>query len=131
MTQRAPTYGTFRDDHVIATRLHIYRVIMAIGPAPSTWDELYRPDVAVLGIGGLWLGAAQIAEHVARAFHTLILVPSKVLGLYTRDGPRNYARQLLIPVGLEKPAPRTQALMARSTPTISTIAPTETSPQIP
>ena len=33
-----------------------------------TWGELYRPGIAVLGIGGLWLGAGKIVElHPAEA----------------------------------------------------------------
>lgn len=27
-----------------------------------TWAELYRPEIAVLGLGGLWLGAAKVVE---------------------------------------------------------------------
>ena len=27
-----------------------------------TWGEIYRPDVAILGIGGLWLGPVKITE---------------------------------------------------------------------
>ena len=40
----------------------------------------------------------QYAEHVARAFHTLILIPSTEFGLEKPDGPENYARNFLIPV---------------------------------
>lgn len=33
-----------------------------------TWGEVYRPGIAVLGIGGLWLGAGKIVElHPAEA----------------------------------------------------------------
>jgi hypothetical protein len=40
----------------------------------------------------------QFAEHVARAFRTLILIPSTEFGLEKPDGPENYARNFLIPV---------------------------------
>ncbi|MEU0545359.1 TetR/AcrR family transcriptional regulator [Nocardia sp. NPDC005978] len=42
--------------------------------------------------------ANRFAEHVARAFHTLILIPSEVLGLDRPDGPEEYARDFLLPV---------------------------------
>ncbi|MCV7232395.1 TetR/AcrR family transcriptional regulator [Mycobacterium branderi] len=41
---------------------------------------------------------AQFGEHVARAIHTLILIPSSVMGLDAPDGPENYARRFLVPV---------------------------------
>lgn len=41
---------------------------------------------------------AAFAEHVARAIHTLILIPSSVMGLDEPGGPENYARRFLIPV---------------------------------
>lgn len=41
---------------------------------------------------------AQFAEQVARAFHTLILIPANTFGLEQPDGPENYARDFLIPV---------------------------------
>lgn len=41
---------------------------------------------------------AAFAEHVARAIHTLILIPNSVMGLDAPDGPENYARRFLIPV---------------------------------
>jgi L-ascorbate metabolism protein UlaG (beta-lactamase superfamily) len=28
----------------------------------KTWQELYRPDIAVLGIGGMWLGPLDVVE---------------------------------------------------------------------
>lgn len=40
----------------------------------------------------------QFAEHVARAFHTLILIPTNVFGLDGPDGPEDYARDYLLPV---------------------------------
>lgn len=40
----------------------------------------------------------QFGEYVARAFHTLILIPSRELGLDEPDGPENYARNFLLPV---------------------------------
>ncbi|WP_158240387.1 TetR/AcrR family transcriptional regulator [Mycobacterium hubeiense] len=41
---------------------------------------------------------AQFAEHVARAIHSLILIPGGVLGLDEPGGPEEYARRFLIPV---------------------------------
>ncbi|CAM3890396.1 TetR/AcrR family transcriptional regulator [Smaragdicoccus niigatensis] len=40
----------------------------------------------------------RFAEHFARAYHSLILVPSTVLGLDEPGGAEQYARDFLIPV---------------------------------
>ncbi|MFC9894681.1 TetR/AcrR family transcriptional regulator [Nocardia sp. NPDC127579] len=41
---------------------------------------------------------AQFAEQVARAFHTLILIPTTTFDLDAPEGPENYARNFLLPV---------------------------------
>ncbi|MCE5288397.1 MAG: TetR/AcrR family transcriptional regulator [Nocardiaceae bacterium] len=40
----------------------------------------------------------QFAEHFARAYHSLILIPSPVLGLDEPGGAERYARDFLLPV---------------------------------
>lgn len=38
------------------------------------------------------------AEHIVRAFHTLILAPTTVFDLDAPDGPERYARSFLLPI---------------------------------
>ncbi|MFB7719037.1 TetR/AcrR family transcriptional regulator [Nocardia sp. NPDC056100] len=62
------------------------------------WGRMFVATFLPLDGWSTPAAANQFAEHVARAFHTLILIPSGVLDLETPDGPENYARNFLLPV---------------------------------
>lgn len=106
------------DDRLVHGFAHAYRLLRdhrAVGPVLRLNPELLLPYVIsdhsyALDLGRSFVDTmtpagdlpdrvrAQFAEHVARAFHTLILIPSTVLSLDEPDGPEEYARHFLLPV---------------------------------
>ncbi|MGV0737787.1 TetR/AcrR family transcriptional regulator [Mycobacterium syngnathidarum] len=101
--------------HGFARAYRLLRDHPAVSPILTLNPELFVPYVIAKDSYALNLGRTfvmsftpgdelppeqreRFAEHVARAFHTLILIPSSVLGLNDPDGPENYARDFLIPV---------------------------------
>ncbi len=106
------------EDRLIHGFARAYRLLSghpAVAPILTLNPELFVPYVIAKDSYALNLGRTfvlsftpseelppeqreRFAEHVARAFHTLILIPSNVLGLDEPDGPENYARDFLIPV---------------------------------
>lgn len=106
------------DERLVHGFAHAYRLLShhrAIGPVLRLNPELLLPYVIgeqsyALDLGRAFVDTmtppgdlpdsarAPFAEYVARAFHTLILIPSAVLGLDGPDGPENYARNFLLPV---------------------------------
>lgn len=106
------------DDRLIHGFAHAYRYLRG-NPALRTIlrvnPEILLPyivaeDSAALDLGREFVESvvqpgeipepqrAQFAEHVARAIHTLILIPSSVMNLDGPDGPETYAREFLLPV---------------------------------
>ena len=106
------------DERLIHGFAHAYRLLRghpAVLPVLRLNPELLLPyvitdDSYALNLGSIFVesvmnldelqGAsrAQFAEHVARAFHTLILIPTSVIDLDSPEGPENYARNFLVPV---------------------------------
>lgn len=106
------------DDRLVHGFACAYRILSghpATGPILRLNPELFVPyvithDSYALNLGRTFVESfsgsddlaprarTQFAEHVARAFHTLILIPSTELGLDEPDGPENYARNFLLPV---------------------------------
>lgn len=105
------------DDRLIYGFAHAYRLLRQ-HPALSTIlkvnPQVILPyivgDSYALNLGRAFVEAAlniddipgparsEFAEHVTRAIHTLILIPSTVIDLDSPDGPEDYARCFLIPV---------------------------------
>jgi len=105
------------DERLVHGFAHAYRALSThpvVGPVLTLNPDLFVPYVITRDSFALNLGRdfvesfeltglsetarPQFAEHVARAFHTLILIPSTELGLDKPLGPETYARNFLIPV---------------------------------
>jgi AcrR family transcriptional regulator len=106
------------EDRLVHGFAHAYRLLRhhrALGPVLRLNPELLMPYVIseqsyALDVGRTFVERfasieglspalrAQFSEHVARAFHTLMLIPSSVMELDAPGGPENYARNFLIPV---------------------------------
>jgi AcrR family transcriptional regulator len=101
--------------HGFATAYRLLRTHPAVDAVLRLNPELLLPYVITEHSDALALGVrfveaslpagpasaitrARFAEHVARAFHTLILIPTSVLGLDEPEGPEIYARNFLLPV---------------------------------
>jgi AcrR family transcriptional regulator len=106
------------DERLVHGFAHAYRLLSrhpAIGPVLRLNPELLLPYVIgeqsyALDLGRSFVDTmtpagdlpdhvrAAFAEYVARAFHTLILIPSTVFGLDEPDGAEDYARNYVLPV---------------------------------
>jgi AcrR family transcriptional regulator len=103
----ATAYRKLRDHRVL-------RAVMTLNPEwllPYVWGESTAIDAGrefVLGLlpAGLPLRGPreEVAEHLVRTLHSVVLSPSKVFALDEPDGAEAYARRYLVPLLLDDDA---------------------------